>query len=176
MQTGIARTGKLLACDHEDVKPDILILGKAVSGGVFPISAVLANDDIMLCIKPGEHGSTFGGNPIAAKVAMAALDVVKEEKLCERAEYLGKIFREEMKKIDSPMIEIVRGKGLLNAIIIKPTNGKEAYDVCLKMRDFGVLAKPTHQHIIRFAPPLVITEEELYEAIGRIKKAILSFE
>ena len=176
VQTGIARTGKLLACDHEDVKPDILILGKAVSGGVFPISAVLANDDIMLCIKPGEHGSTFGGNPIAARVAMAALDVVKEEKLCERAEYLGKIFREEMKKIDSPMIEIVRGKGLLNAIIIKPTNGKEAYDVCLKMRDFGVLAKPTHQHIIRFAPPLIITEEELYEAIGKIKEAILSFE
>jgi len=176
VQTGIARTGKLLACDHEDVKPDILILGKAVSGGVFPISAVLANDDIMLCIKPGEHGSTFGGNPIAAKVAIAALDVVKEEKLCERAEYLGKIFREEMEKIDSSMIELVRGKGLLNAIIIKPTNGKEAYDVCLKMRDFGVLAKPTHQHIIRFAPPLVITEEELYEAIGKIKEAILSFE
>jgi ornithine--oxo-acid transaminase len=176
VQTGIARTGKLLACDHEDVKPDILILGKAVSGGVFPISAVLANDDIMLCIKPGEHGSTFGGNPIAGRVAMAALEVVKDENLCERAEHLGQIFREEMKKIDSPMIEIVRGKGLLNAIIIKPTNGKEAYDVCLKMRDYGVLAKPTHQHIIRFAPPLIITEEELYEAISRIKKAILSFE
>jgi ornithine--oxo-acid transaminase len=175
VQTGIARTGKLLACNHEDVRPDILILGKALSGGVFPVSAVLADDDIMLCIKPGEHGSTFGGNPIAAKVAMAALDVIKEEKLCERAEYLGKIFREEMSKIDSPMIEIVRGKGLLNAIVIKPTNGKEAYDVCLKMRDLGVLAKPTHQHIIRFAPPLIISEEDLYTAIGRIKEAILSF-
>ncbi len=175
VQTGIARTGKLLACDHEGVKPDILILGKALSGGVFPVSAVLANDDVMLTIKPGQHGSTFGGNPIAAKVAVAALEVVKDEKLAERAEYLGKIFRDEMKSIDSPMIELVRGKGLLNAIVIKPTNGKQAMDVCLEMAKNGVLAKPTHDHIIRFAPPLVISEEQLMEAIAIIKKSILAF-
>ena len=176
VQTGIARTGKLLAVDHEDVRPDILILGKALSGGVYPISAVLADDDIMLCIKPGEHGSTFGGNPIAARVAMAALEVVKEENLAERAERLGKIFREEMRNIDSDMIELVRGKGLLNAVVIRPKNGKEAWDVCMKMAENGLLAKPTHQHIIRFAPPLVISEEELMEAVDRIKKSILAFE
>jgi ornithine--oxo-acid transaminase len=175
VQTGIARTGKLLACDHENVRPDIVILGKALSGGVYPVSAVLADDDIMLVIKPGEHGSTFGGNPVAAKVAVAALEVIKEENLAERAEYLGKIFREEMRKIDSPMIELVRGKGLLNAVVIKPMNGKEAWDVCLKMAENGVLAKPTHGHIIRFAPPLVISEEELRDAIKRIEKSILSF-
>jgi ornithine--oxo-acid transaminase len=175
VQTGIARTGKLLACDHEGVRPDILILGKALSGGVIPVSAVLADDDIMLCIKPGEHGSTFGGFPLAGKVAMAALEVVKEEKLAERAEYLGEIFRREIRAIDSPMIELVRGKGLLNAVIIKPTNGKEAWDVCVKMKDLGVLAKPTHGHIIRFAPPLVITEEELHQAVAIIKEAIFSF-
>ena len=176
VQTGIARTGKLLCCDHEGVKPDILILGKALSGGTFPVSAVLANDDIMLTIKPGEHGSTFGGNPIAAKIAMAALQVVTDENLSERAESMGKIFREELSNIKSDMIELVRGKGLLNAIIIRPKNGKEAWDVCLKMRDNGLLAKPTHGHIIRFAPPLVITEEQLREAIEIIKKSILSFE
>jgi ornithine--oxo-acid transaminase len=176
VQTGIARTGKLLACDHEGVRPDILILGKAVSGGVYPVSAVLADDDIMLCIKPGEHGSTFGGNPVAAKVAVAALEVVKEEKLAEKAQYLGEIFREEMRNIDSPMIELVRGKGLLNAVIIKPTNGKEAWDVCVEMAKNGVLAKPTHGDIIRFAPPLVITEEELREALAFIKKSILAFD
>ncbi len=176
VQTGIARTGKLLACDHENVHPDILILGKALSGGTMPISAVLANDDIMLTIKPGEHGSTFGGNPIAARVAVAALEVVKDEKLAEKAEYLGNIFRDEIRKINSPMIELVRGKGLLNAVIIRPKDGKEAWDVCLKMRDNGVLAKPTHQHIIRFAPPLVITEEQLRDAISLIKKSIVSFE
>ncbi len=175
VQTGIARTGKLLACDHEGVRPDILILGKALSGGVIPVSAVLADDDIMLCIKPGEHGSTFGGFPLAGKVAMAALEVVKDEKLAERAEYLGEIFRREIRAIDSPMIELVRGKGLLNAVIIKPTNGKEAWDVCVKMKDLGVLAKPTHGHIIRFAPPLVITEEELLQAVAIIKEAIFSF-
>jgi ornithine--oxo-acid transaminase len=175
VQTGIARTGKLLACDHENVRPDVLILGKALSGGVYPVSAVLADDDIMLCIKPGQHGSTFGGNPIAAKVAVAALEVVKEEKLAERAEYLGNIFREEIRRIDSPMIELVRGKGLLNAVVIKPTNGKEAWDVCLEMAKNGVLAKPTHGHIIRFAPPLVISEAELRDAISRIKKSILAF-
>ena len=176
VQTGIARTGKMLACDHENVRPDILILGKALSGGTMPVSAVLADDDIMLNIKPGEHGSTFGGNPIACKVAIAALEVVKEEKLAERAAYLGKIFRDEMNSVKSDMIQTVRGKGLLNAIIIRPKNGKEAWDVCEKMKELGVLAKPTHQHIIRFAPPLVITEEELREAIELIKKAILSFE
>lgn len=176
VQTGIARTGKLLACDHEGVRPDVLILGKAISGGVMPVSAVLADDDVMLCIKPGEHGSTYGGNPVACKVAIAALEVVREEKLAERAEYLGEIFRNEMKACKSDMIELVRGKGLLNAIIIRPKNGKEAWDVCLKMKELGVLAKPTHQHIIRFAPPLVITEEELREAIGLIKEAIASFE
>ncbi len=176
VQTGIARTGKLLACDHENVKPDILILGKALSGGVLPVSAVLANDDIMLVIKPGEHGSTFGGNPLAAKVAIAALEVVKEEGLANRAEKLGKIFREAMRAIDSDMIELVRGKGLLNAIIIRPKNGKEAWDICVKMKENGVLAKPTHDHIIRFAPPLVISEEELMDAIEKIKESILSFE
>ncbi|MGD8779960.1 MAG: ornithine--oxo-acid transaminase [Ignavibacteria bacterium] len=176
VQTGIARTGKLLACDHENVRPDILILGKALSGGVMPVSAVLADDDIMLVIKPGEHGSTFGGNPVACKVAMVALEVVKEEKLAERAEKLGELFREELKKIDSCMIELVRGKGLLNAIVIKPKNGKEAWDVCVKMKENGLLAKPTHQHIIRFAPPLVITEEQIHEVVAIIKKSIQEIE
>ncbi|MGC8865715.1 MAG: ornithine--oxo-acid transaminase [Bacteroidales bacterium] len=176
VQTGIARTGKLLACDYENVRPDILILGKALSGGVFPVSAVLADDEIMLTIKPGQHGSTFGGNPIAARVAIAALEVVKEEKLAERAAYLGEIFRQAMRSIKSDMVELVRGKGLLNAVVIRPKNGKEAWDVCLKMAENGVLAKPTHQHIIRFAPPLVITEEQLREAIELIKKSILSFD
>jgi len=175
VQTGLARTGKLLACDHENVRPDILILGKALSGGVFPISAVLADDEIMLCIKPGEHGSTFGGNPLAAKIAVAALEVIKEEKLAENSAHLGEIFRNELRKINSPMIELVRGKGLLNAIVIKPTNGKEAWDVCLKMAGNGLLAKPTHGHIIRFAPPLVITEEQIYEAVEIIRKSILEF-
>ncbi len=172
VQTGIARTGKLLACDHENVRPDILILGKALSGGVLPVSAVLADDNIMLVIKPGEHGSTFGGNPVACKVAVSALEVVKEENLAERAEKLGELFRSELLKINSEMIELVRGKGLLNAIVIKPKNGKEAWDVCLKMKENGLLAKPTHQHIIRFAPPLVITEEQIYEAIAIIKKTL----
>ncbi|WP_289048452.1 ornithine--oxo-acid transaminase [Carboxylicivirga marina] len=175
VQTGIARTGKLLACDHEDVKPDILILGKAISGGVFPVSAVLANDDVMLVIKPGEHGSTYGGNPLGCKVAMAALDVIKDENLAENSERLGKIFREEMLSIDSDMIELVRGKGLLNAVAIKPKNGKTAWDVCVAMKDNGLIAKPTHQHIIRFAPPLVINEEELREAIDIIKKTLAQF-
>jgi ornithine--oxo-acid transaminase len=175
VQTGIARTGTLLACDHECVRPDVLILGKALSGGVYPVSAVLADDEVMLTIKPGQHGSTFGGNPVAAKVAQAALEVVKEENLADRAKYLGEIFRAEMLKIDSDMIELVRGRGLLNAVVIKPKAGKTAWDVCVKMAENGVLAKPTHGHIIRFAPPLVISEEELYEAISRIKASILSF-
>jgi ornithine--oxo-acid transaminase len=176
VQTGLARTGKLLACDHEGVRPDILILGKALSGGLMPISAVLADDEIMLTIKPGEHGSTFGGNPIAAKVAIAALTVLKDEKLAENAERLGRIFRSEMKGIKSDMVELVRGKGLLNAVAIRPKNGKTAWDVCLAMKDKGVIAKPTHEHIIRFAPPLVITEAQLMEALGLIKEAFKLFE
>jgi len=176
VQTGLARTGKLLACDHEEVRPDILILGKALSGGVYPVSAVLADDEIMLCIKPGEHGSTYGGNPVAAKVAIAALEIIKNEKLAERAQELGVKFRAELKKIDSPMVELVRGKGLLNAIVIKPTRGKTAWDVCLALKENGLLAKPTHEHIIRFAPPLVITEEQLMETVGIITKTIHSFE
>ena len=176
VQTGIARTGKMLACDHEGVRPDILILGKAISGGLMPVSCVLADDEIMLTIKPGEHGSTYGGNPIAAKVSMAALQVIKDEKLEENAERLGKIFRERMKAIKSDMVEIVRGKGLLNAVVITPKNGKTAWDVCLKLRDNGLLAKPTHEHIIRFAPPLVINEEQLIEAIGIIEKTLKEFE
>ena len=175
VQTGIARTGKLLACDYENVRPDILILGKALSGGVYPVSAALADDYIMMCIKPGEHGSTFGGNPIAAKVAIAALEVVKDENLAQKAYELGKIFRDEMEAIDSDMIEIVRGKGLLNAIVISPMDGKTAWDVCLKMKDNGLLAKPTHDHIIRFAPPLVISLDQLKEAMRIIKESILSF-
>ncbi|MFK5894001.1 MAG: ornithine--oxo-acid transaminase [Pseudomonadota bacterium] len=176
VQTGIARTGKMLACDHENVHPDILILGKALSGGAYPVSAVLANDEIMLTIKPGQHGSTFGGNPVAAKVGMAALQVIIDEDLANKAEALGNTFRNEMRNIDSDMVELVRGKGLLNAVIIKPKNGKTAMDVCIKMAENGLLAKPTHDHIIRFAPPLVITEDELMTAIGIIKETILSFE
>ncbi len=175
VQTGIARTGKMLACDHEGVRPDILILGKALSGGVYPVSAVLANDDIMLCIKPGEHGSTFGGNPIAAKVGIAALQVIKEEKLAENSARLGELFRSELKKIKSEMIELVRGKGLLNAVVIRPKNGKTAWDVCLALRDNGLLAKPTHEHIIRFAPPLVINEAQIRESVSIIAKTIQQF-
>ncbi|MEZ5105767.1 MAG: ornithine--oxo-acid transaminase [Draconibacterium sp.] len=170
VQTGLARTGKMLACDHEEVRPDILILGKAVSGGLYPVSCVLADDEIMLTIKPGEHGSTYGGNPVAGKVAMAAIDVILEENLVENSNRLGEIFRKEMKAINSEMIEIVRGKGLLNAVVIKPTNGKTAWDVCLHLKENGLIAKPTHEHIIRFTPPLVITEAQLMEAIGIIKK------
>ena len=175
VQTGIARTGKMLACDYEDARPDLLILGKAISGGVFPVSAVLADDEIMLCIQPGEHGSTFGGNPLACKVAQAALEVVIDENLAENAYQLGKIFRRELRAFDNDMITLVRGRGLLNAIVIKPKDGKEAWDVCLKLRDNGLLAKPTHGDIIRFAPPLVITEEQLMVCISIIKKTILSF-
>lgn len=173
IQTGIARTGKMLACDHEGVRPDIVLLGKAISGGVLPVSAVLADDEIMMTIGPGEHGSTYGGFPLACKVAMAALDVVKEENMMENAARLGKIFRDEMEAIDTPFIEIVRGKGLLNAVVIRPYKGKEAWDVCLKMAENRLLAKPTHGHIIRFAPPLCITETELRDAISIIKKSIL---
>jgi ornithine--oxo-acid transaminase len=177
VQTGLARTGKMLACDHEGVRPDILVLGKALSGGTLPVSAVLADDDIMLCIKPGEHGSTFGGNPLACKVAIAALKVLKEERLAENAERLGKIFRNEMKKLEkeNDMVQLVRGKGLLNAVIIKPKNGKSAWDICVKLKENGLLAKPTHEHIIRFAPPLVITEDQLMEAVEIIHDTLQSF-
>jgi ornithine--oxo-acid transaminase len=170
VQSGIGRTGRLLACDYENVKPDILILGKAISGGVLPISAVLSSKDIILLIKPGEHGSTFGGFPLACEVATAALKVIKEEHLTENAERLGKIFRAELEAIDSPLIEIVRGKGLLNAVVIKPKDGIDAWKVCLMLKEKGILAKPTHEHIIRFAPPLVITEDQLRDALKRIKQ------
>ena len=164
VQTGIARTGKMLCSDHDGIRPDIVILGKALGGGVLPVSACLADDDIMLNVKPGEHGSTFGGFPLAARVAVEALKVVKDEKLVQNAEKMGKIFREEIQKINSPFIVQVRGRGLLNAIVTKPVEGKTAWDICLKLRDNGLLAKPTHDHIIRFAPPLCITKEELMES------------
>ncbi len=176
VQTGLCRTGKMLACDYEDVRPDILILGKALSGGMLPVSCVLADDEIMLTILPGEHGSTFGGNPIAAKVAIAALSVFKEEKLDENAMRIGKIFRDEMKNINSDMIEEVRGKGLLNAVVIKPKNGKTAWDVCLALKENGLIAKPTHENIIRFTPPLIITEEQMRKAIEIIKQTFKQFE
>ena len=176
VQTGLARTGKMLACDYENVRPDILILGKAISGGMLPVSCVLADDEIMLTILPGEHGSTYGGNPVAAKVSIAALEVIKEEKLCENAMKMGKIFRDEMTNIKSEMIETVRGKGLLNAIVIKPKNGKTAWDVCLALKKNGLLAKPTHDHIIRFTPPLVINEKQMTEAIKIIKTTFADFQ
>ena len=178
VQTGIARTGKLLAVYHENVQPDILILGKAISGGVYPVSAVLANNDIMMVIKPGQHGSTFGGNPIAAKVAMAALEVVKEEKLAENALYLGAIFRKEMQRIidKTDLVVSVRGKGLLNAIIINDTEQSEtAWNLCVQLKDNGLLAKPTHGNIIRFAPPLVMNEDQLMECVAIIEKTITEF-
>lgn len=178
IQSGLGRTGKLLACDHENVKPDVLILGKALSGGLYPVSAVLANDDIMLCIQPGEHGSTYGGNPIACRVAIEALKVLKDEKLAENSSRLGKILSRELKaiQVECPdLVETVRGKGLFHAIVIKEKNGKNAWDVCLKMKEYGLLAKPTREDIIRFAPPLVITEEQLMDCISIIRKAVLEF-
>jgi ornithine--oxo-acid transaminase len=177
IQSGLARTGKMLACDHENVHPDILVLGKALSGGLYPVSAVLANDEIMLCIKPGEHGSTYGGNPVASKVGIVALEVIRKEKLAENADKLGKIFRDELKKIeaDSEMVEQVRGKGLLNAMVIKPKAGKKAWDVCLALKENGLIAKPTHDHIIRFAPPLIINQKQLYDTIDIIKRTMKNF-
>lgn len=176
VQTGLCRTGKMLACDHEAVKPDLLVLGKALSGGILPVSAVLANDEVMLTIKPGEHGSTYGGNPLACRVAMEALQVLKDENLAENAERLGEILRTELRAIPSKRITAVRGKGLLNAIVIEPQNGITAWEVCLRLKENGLLAKPTHGDIIRFAPPLVITEAQLRECIAIISKTILSFE
>jgi ornithine--oxo-acid transaminase len=178
VQTGLARTGKLLACDHENVKPDILILGKALSGGTIPVSAVLASNEVMLTIKPGEHGSTYGGNPLACAVAMEALKVIKEERLAENAEKLGLLFRNELEKLkmESNIISDVRGKGLFNAIVIKEKNGKTAWDICLKFAEHGLLAKPTHGDIIRFAPPLVITKDQLMECVAVIREVVLSFD
>ncbi|NBC84151.1 MAG: ornithine--oxo-acid transaminase [Bacteroidetes bacterium] len=172
VQTGLARTGAKLACDHENVRPDVLILGKALSGGVYPVSVVLADDEVMLCIKPGEHGSTYGGNPIAAKVGIAALEVLKDEKLAENAEKMGEVFREGLHGIQSDRIELIRGKGLLNAIVIKPKEGKTAWDVCVALKENGLLAKPTHEHIIRFAPPLIINQQQIQESLDIIKKTI----
>jgi ornithine--oxo-acid transaminase len=176
VQTGLCRTGKMLACDHENVKPDILILGKALSGGVLPVSAVLCNNEIMLTIKPGEHGSTYGGNPLACKVAIAALKVLKEENLAENAAYLGEILRKELKSIKSDMIAEVRGKGLLNAMVINEKNGKNAWDVCMLLMKNGLLAKPTHGNIIRFAPPLNITEGQLMACVEIIKNTLAEFD
>lgn len=178
VQTGVARTGKLLAVDHENVHADILILGKALSGGAYPVSAVLADDEIMLVIKPGQHGSTFGGNPIAAKVAVAALEVVRDERLAENAEYLGVIFRKEMQRIidGTDLVNAVRGKGLLNAILVNDTEESDtAWRLCLALKENGLLAKPTHGNIIRFAPPLVMTESELMDCVRIIEKSIVDF-
>lgn len=173
VQTGLARTGRRLCVDHENVKPDLLLLGKALSGGMYPVSAVLANDEVMLTIKPGEHGSTYGGNPLACKVAMAALEVMEEENLSEKAEALGQILRKELSTLPKEVVSIVRGKGLLDAIVIN--KNYDAWKVCLRLKENGLLAKPTHGDIIRFAPPLTITEEQLRECIEIVKTTILSF-
>ncbi len=178
VQTGIARTGKMLACDHEGVKPDILVLGKALSGGMYPVSAVLANDEVMKVIKPGQHGSTFGGNPLACAVACAALDVIIEDKLAENAQKMGELFRAEMQKIiaETDLVTAVRGKGLLNAILINDTpESSTAWDICLALKENGLLAKPTHGNIIRLAPPLVMSEEQLMDCVGIIRKTLLEF-
>ncbi len=172
IQTGLARTGKLLACDHEGVRPDILILGKALSGGVLPVSAVLADDFIMMNIKPGEHGSTYGGNPLACAVAISALTVIKEEKLAENSEAMGQLLRNELSKLNSPYIKTIRGRGLLNAIVINHPNPEAAWDLCLILKEKGLLAKPTHGDKIRFAPPLVINQAQILECVGIISAAL----
>ena len=174
IQSGIGRSGRLLACDWEGVKPDILVLGKALSGGVTPVSAVFANDEIMLTIKPGEHGSTYGGNPLACAVGMAALDVVRDEKLAENADRMGKICRSEVAKINHKMIKKVRGKGLLNAVVTEPSGDVKAWDICVMLKEKGLLAKPTHEHIIRFTPPLIINEAQMHKSIGIIKSVFES--
>ncbi len=172
IQTGLARTGKMLACDHENVRPDILILGKALSGGTLPISAILADDTIMMQIKPGEHGSTYGGNPLACAVAMKALEVLKSEKMAENAAAMGALLRSELEKLQSPLIKLVRGKGLLNAIVINHPDPEVSWELCLHLKDLGLLAKPTHGDKIRFAPPLVINEAQIKEAVGIIAEAL----
>ena len=172
IQTGLARTGKMLACDHEKVRPDILLLGKALSGGMLPVSAVLCENEIMMTIKPGEHGSTYGGNPLACKVAITALQVLKDEKMAENAEAMGKLLRSELGKLNSPHISMIRGKGLLNAIVIQHANKDAAWELCLAMKENGLLAKPTHGDKIRFAPPLIITKEQIMECVGIIGKSL----
>jgi ornithine--oxo-acid transaminase len=172
IQTGLGRTGKLLACDHESVRPDILILGKALSGGTLPISAVLADDEIMLTIRPGEHGSTYGGNPLACRIAQTALRVLQDEQMIENAEAMGHLLRNGLQSIDSPHIHTIRGKGLLNALIIKHPDKEAAWKLCLEMKEHGLLAKPTHGDKIRFAPPLVITKEQIQEAVAIVKKSL----
>ncbi len=172
IQTGLARTGKMLACDHEGVRPDILLLGKALSGGMLPVSAVLCDDEIMLTIKPGEHGSTYGGNPLAAQTAIAALQVLKDEKMMDNAAAMGQLLREELENIQSPYISTIRGKGLLNAIVIKHTNPDAALELCMELKENGLLAKPTHGDKIRFAPPLVINKEQILECVAIIKKSL----
>lgn len=179
VQTGVARTGKLVACDHENVKPDILVLGKALSGGAYPISAVFADNHIMEVIKPGQHGSTFGGNPMAGKVAIAALEVIKNEKLAENAQVLGELFRAEVQKLVDKynILSLVRGKGLLNALVVNDSpNSKTAWNICVKLKDNGMLAKPTHGNIIRFAPPLVMTKEQILDCVSIIDKTVAEFE
>ncbi|XP_036402730.1 ornithine aminotransferase, mitochondrial-like [Megalops cyprinoides] len=175
VQTGLARTGRRLAVDHEAVRPDLVLLGKALSGGVYPVSAVLCDDEVMLTIRPGEHGSTYGGNPLACRVAIAALEVLEEEKLAENAEKMGELLRAELRKLPNEIVTTVRGKGLLNAIVIKETKDYDAWKVCLRLRDNGLLAKPTHGDIIRLAPPLIIKEDEVRECVDIIKNTILSF-
>lgn len=172
IQTGLARTGKMLACDHENVRPDILILGKALSGGTLPVSAVLCDDEIMLTIKPGEHGSTYGGNPLACAVAITSLQVLKDEMMCENAEAMGILLREELAKLNSPFITTIRGKGLLNAIVIKHSNPEAAWDFCLELKENGLLAKPTHGDKIRFAPPLIINKEQILESVDIIHRSL----
>jgi ornithine--oxo-acid transaminase len=171
IQTGLCRTGRLLACDHEGVRPDVLILGKALGGGVFPVSCVLADRDIMLCIRPGEHGSTFGGNPLGSAVAIAALEVLRDEKLAENAERQGEKLRSALRELQTrcPFVQKVRGRGLLNAVVIDPKSATSAWDICVLLRDHGLLAKPTHDHIIRFAPPLIINDEQLNDCIEIIR-------
>jgi ornithine--oxo-acid transaminase len=176
IQTGLARTGKMLACDHENVKADILILGKALSGGTLPVSAVLASDEIMMLIKPGEHGSTYGGNPLACAVAITALEVLRDEALAENAEAMGRLLRQELRNLQSPHIALVRGKGLLNAIIIKHPNPEAAWDLCLTLKENGLLAKPTHGDKIRFAPPLVITKEQILDCVQIIARSLKSLD
>jgi ornithine--oxo-acid transaminase len=173
IQTGLARTGRMLACEHENVRPDILLLGKALGGGLIPVSAVLADDDIMLTIKPGEHGSTFGGNPLACKTAMAALQVLKDEKMMENAEQMGQLLRTGLENLRSKHIGTVRGKGLLNAIVINHLNKDAAWDLCLRLKDHGLLAKPTHGDKIRFAPPLIITRDQIMECIAIIRNSLV---
>ncbi|RZA09892.1 MAG: ornithine--oxo-acid transaminase [Proteobacteria bacterium] len=175
VQTGLCRTGKMLACDHENVKPDILILGKALSGGVLPVSAVLSSHEVMLTIKPGEHGSTYGGNPLACRVATVALEVLRDEKLAENSAKMGELLRAELAKLKQPWVKLVRGRGLMNAIVVQKDGPVKAWDICLKLKENGLLAKPTHDHIIRLAPPLVITEAQVKECAEIIHRTFASF-